>query len=103
MSYSERVADGDPGIAARRVFVQPSLYRNDLSIRLRRAVKGEVLFAAAARGRYSTDASIYQVEPIGVLVPRDESDVRIALEICNELKVPILARGAGSSQCGQTV
>jgi FAD/FMN-containing dehydrogenase/Fe-S oxidoreductase len=89
--------------AERRVFLQPSLYRNDLSIRLRRAVRGEVLFDAASRGRYSTDASIYQVEPIGVLVPRDEDDVRAALEICNELKVPILARGAGSSQCGQTV
>ncbi|HUL65037.1 MAG TPA: FAD-linked oxidase C-terminal domain-containing protein [Burkholderiaceae bacterium] len=93
----------DTASVERRVFVQPSLYRNDLSIRLRRAVKGEVLFDAASRGRYSTDASIYQVEPIGVLVPRDEGDVRIALEICNELKVPVLARGAGSSQCGQTV
>ena len=90
-------------VAERRLFVQPSLYRNDLSIRLRRAVKGEVLFDAASRGRYATDASIYQVEPVGVLVPREESDVRAALEICNQLKVPILARGAGSSQCGQTV
>jgi FAD/FMN-containing dehydrogenase/Fe-S oxidoreductase len=93
----------DTASVERRVFVQPSLYRNDLSIRLRRAVKGEVLFDAASRGRYATDASIYQVEPIGVLVPRDEGDVRMALEICNELKVPVLARGAGSSQCGQTV
>ena len=90
-------------VVERRVFVQPSLYRNDLSLRLRRAVRGEVLFDAAARGRYATDASIYQVEPVGVLVPREESDVRAALAICNELKVPVLARGAGSSQCGQTV
>ena len=55
----------DSASVERRVFVQPSLYRNDLSIRLRRAVKGEVMFDAASRGRYATDASIYQVEPIG--------------------------------------
>jgi len=75
----------------------------DLSIRLRRAVKGEVLFDAASRGRYATDASIYEVEPIGVLVPRDEDDVRAALDVCRELRVPVLARGGGSSQCGQSV
>jgi FAD/FMN-containing dehydrogenase/Fe-S oxidoreductase len=103
MNAPERVVADEPGVSARRVFFQPSRYRNDLSVRLRHAVKGEVLFDAASRGRYATDASIYQVEPLGVLVPRDEGDVRAALEICNELKVPILPRGAGSSQCGQTV
>ncbi|MFN3565430.1 MAG: FAD-binding and (Fe-S)-binding domain-containing protein [Burkholderiaceae bacterium] len=85
------------------MFLQPSLARTDLAHRLRRAVRGEVLFDAASRGRYSTDASIYQVEPIGVLIPRDEDDLRAALDICRELKVPILPRGGGSSQCGQTV
>ncbi len=89
--------------SARRMFFQPSLARSDLAHRLRRAVRGEVLFDAASRGRYSTDASIYQVEPIGVLVPKDEDDLRAALEVCRELKVPILPRGGGSSQCGQTV
>jgi len=103
MSAAARAAADDATVSARRVFFQPSRYRNDLSVRLRHAVKGEVLFDAASRGRYATDASIYQVEPIGVLVPRDEGDVRAALEICNELHVPILPRGAGSSQCGQTV
>jgi FAD/FMN-containing dehydrogenase len=62
-----------------------------------------VLFDAASRGRYSTDASIYQVEPVGVLVPRSFDDVRAALVIARAMGVPILARGAGSSQCGQTV
>ncbi|MFZ5538854.1 MAG: FAD-binding oxidoreductase, partial [Pseudomonadota bacterium] len=85
------------------MFFQPSLARTDLAHRLRRAVRGKVLFDAASRGRYSTDASIYQVEPIGVLIPRDEDDLRAALDICRELKVPILPRGGGSSQCGQTV
>ncbi len=62
-----------------------------------------MLFDAASRGRYATDASIYQVDPVGVLVPRTTDDVRAAIAVCRELKVPVLARGAGSSQCGQTV
>jgi len=71
--------------------------------RLRQAVAGEVLLDRASRGRYATDASIYQVDPIGVLVPRDDDDVAAALAVCRELRVPVLPRGAGSSQCGQTV
>jgi FAD/FMN-containing dehydrogenase/Fe-S oxidoreductase len=63
----------------------------------------EVLFDTASRGRYSTDASIYQVQPIGVVVPRSEEAARAAIAIAAEQGVPILPRGAGSSQCGQTV
>jgi len=63
----------------------------------------EVLFDTASRGRYSTDASIYQVQPIGVVVPRNEEAARAAIAIAAEQGVPILPRGAGSSQCGQTV
>jgi FAD/FMN-containing dehydrogenase/Fe-S oxidoreductase len=74
-----------------------------LAARLSRSVEGDVLFDPASRGRYSTDASIYQVDPIGVLVPKRMDDVRAALDICREMKFPVLARGAGSSQCGQTV
>jgi len=75
----------------------------DLERQLRQAVGGEVMFDAASRGRYATDASIYQVEPVGVIVPRTHADVRAAVEVCRELGVPVLPRGAGSSQCGQTV
>ena len=75
----------------------------DLARRLRAETGGEVLFDAASRGRYSTDASIYQVEPVGVFVPRTEEDVKQAIAIARELRVPILSRGAGTSQCGQTV
>ena len=76
---------------------------SSLAARLRREVDGEVLFDAASRGRYSTDASIYQVEPIGVVVPRTAEAARAAIAIAAEQGVPILPRGAGSSQCGQTV
>ena len=76
---------------------------SSLALRLRKEVDGEVLFDAASRGRYSTDASIYQIEPIGVVVPRNAEAARTAIAIAAESTVPILPRGAGSSQCGQAV
>jgi FAD/FMN-containing dehydrogenase len=74
-----------------------------LSRRLRAETQGEVLFSKGARGRYATDASIYQVMPVGVFVPRSSRDVAAAIDIARDLKVPVLPRGAGTSQCGQTV
>jgi FAD/FMN-containing dehydrogenase/Fe-S oxidoreductase len=70
---------------------------------LRKTLKGEVLFDRASRGRYSTDASIYQIEPVGVVVPRDEADLALAVDVARDAKAAILPRGAGTSQCGQTV
>jgi FAD/FMN-containing dehydrogenase/Fe-S oxidoreductase len=66
-------------------------------------LRGDVLFDSASRGRYSTDASIYQITPIGVVVPHDQADVLRALDIARDQKVAVLSRGAGTSQCGQTV
>ena len=74
-----------------------------LAARLRASIEGEVLFDRASRGRYATDASIYQIEPIGVVVPRSDTDVLAAAEIAREAGVPILPRGSGTSQSGQTV
>jgi len=74
-----------------------------LASRLRRELDAEVLFDAASRGRYSTDASIYQLQPIGVVVPRTEEAARGALALAATEGIPILPRGAGSSQCGQAV
>ncbi len=71
--------------------------------RLRRDTQGELLLSLADRGRYATDASIYQSLPLAILVPRTADDVATALAICRELKVPIVPRGGGTSQCGQTV
>jgi len=75
----------------------------DLASRLRRQVDAEIYFDRATRGRYATDASIYQVEPLGVVVPRTEEAARGAIAVAAEAGVPILPRGAGSSQCGQAV
>src|SRR5438128_4405004 len=77
--------------------------RRALAERLRRELDAEILFDAASRGRYSTDASIYQLEPIGIVMPRTEDAARGAIAIAAEEGVPLLPRGAGSSQCGQAV
>ncbi|MCC7426773.1 MAG: FAD-binding protein [Alphaproteobacteria bacterium] len=74
-----------------------------LAARLARELEGEVLFDPFSRGRYATDASIYQIEPIGVVVPRRRADVEAAIAIAREEGVPVLPRGGGTSQCGQTV
>jgi FAD/FMN-containing dehydrogenase/Fe-S oxidoreductase len=92
---------------AKRLYEQTAQTSNEvaglLAKRLRSETQGEVLFGAADRGRYATDASIYQAMPIGVLVPKQASDVEVALQICRDLNVPIVPRGGGTSQCGQTV
>jgi FAD/FMN-containing dehydrogenase/Fe-S oxidoreductase len=74
-----------------------------LEARLRRELQGEVMFDAFSRGRYATDASIYQIEPLGVVVPKGRADIAAALAIAREEGVPVLPRGGGTSQCGQTV
>src|ERR1700722_6115070 len=89
MNAERRLAAG-PGDAA-------------LAARLKAAVKGEVLFDAFSRGRYSTDASYFQIEPLGVVVARDADDIHAVLAIAREEGVPVLPRGGGTAQCGQTV
>ena len=74
-----------------------------LATRLRGELQGDVLFDAFSRGRYSTDASIYQIEPIGVVIPKSEKDILRAIHIAVDEGIPILPRGGGTSQCGQTV
>ncbi len=74
-----------------------------LETRLRRELCGEVLFSAADRARYATDASIYHVEPVGVVCPRDLDELATALAIAREEGVSVIARGGGTSQAGQTV
>jgi FAD/FMN-containing dehydrogenase/Fe-S oxidoreductase len=73
-----------------------------LARRLRAETQGEVLFDDGSRGRYATDASIYQITPVGAFVPTNDSDIATAIDIARDLKVPVLARGGGTSQCGQT-
>src|SRR5213080_3607331 len=75
----------------------------DLYCSLKSRVSGEVRFDLASRLMYSTDASIYEIEPIGVVIPRTHEDVFATMEIARDFKVPVLPRGAGTSLAGQTV
>ena len=70
---------------------------------IRSKVDGKTLFDEFSRGRYSTDASVYQIKPLGVVLPKDTNDVLNLMEYSQKNSVPLLARGGGSSQCGQTV
>ena len=81
---------------------EPVLARR-LEARLRAEVAGDVWFDRASRGMYATDASIYQIMPLGVVVPRTATDVEATIAIAREHGVPVTARGGGTSQCGQTV
>jgi len=78
---------GDPGLARA----------------LRRRLEGDIRFDRQIRALYATDASIYQLEPIGVVFPRSTEDVSATMEVARAEGLPVLPRGAGTSQCGQTV
>src|SRR5262245_34189835 len=81
----------------------PSPTSHRLAARLARELEGEVLFDRFSRGRYATDASHYQIEPVGVIVPKTDDDVRLAMAAARAEGVPVLPRGGGTSQSGQTV
>jgi FAD/FMN-containing dehydrogenase/Fe-S oxidoreductase len=75
----------------------------EIAAALRKRVEGEVRFDKYSRLLYSTDASMYEIEPIGVVIPRDKGDVEAVIEIANRFNVPVLPRGGGTALAGQTV
>jgi FAD/FMN-containing dehydrogenase/Fe-S oxidoreductase len=75
----------------------------DLRAALARELDGEVAFDAYTRHLFSTDASMYAIEPLGVVTPRHADDVVAAVAVAARFGVPVLPRGAGTSHCGQTV
>lgn len=74
-----------------------------LAARLRATIHGEVRFDAGSRALYSADASNYRQVPIGVVIPKSVDDLVAAVAVCREFDAPILARGGGTSMCGQSV
>ena len=94
--------DSPQRLAPAGTVLPPNDTTEALQRRLRAETQGELLFDTASRGRYATDASIYQIMPVGVLVPKTADDIVAALGIARELQVPVLPRGGGTSQCGQT-
>src|SRR5262245_25895094 len=65
--------------------------------------QGDARFDRLSRALYSTDASVYQIVPLGVVLPRTEEDVRAVMEACARFRVPLTARGGGTSQAGQCI
>ena len=70
---------------------------------LRGAIAGEVRFDRVTRALYSTDASVYQIEPLGVVVARTRDDIIATVRLCHEFRCPLTLRGGGTSQAGQAV
>jgi FAD/FMN-containing dehydrogenase/Fe-S oxidoreductase len=79
------------------------LKRAVLAQHLRRHIQGEVRFDPTSRHLYSTDGSIYRIEPLGVVVPRTPEDVVTVVQVAGEMGIPITARGGGTSLSGQSI
>jgi len=75
----------------------------EIAAELKKRIEGDVRFDRYSRLLYSTDASIYQIEPVGVVVPRHKGDVQAVIELANKLDVSVLPRGGGTSLAGQAV
>ena len=78
-------------------------YPPDLAEQFRREIEGEVRFDTYSKVLYSTDASVWQIEPIGVVIPKHADDVAAIGRVAARNKVPILPRGGATSLSGQTV
>src|SRR5512136_2158437 len=75
----------------------------DFVAELQKHFDGDIRLDAASRSLYSTDASIYQIEPLGVVLPKTQDDLVAAVELAAKYKIPILPRGSGSSLAGQAI
>ena len=92
-----------PMAARKAAKPQESAEYGALAARLSRDIRGDVYFDAFNRGRYATDASFYQIMPLGVVVPRTIDDALRTLAIARDEGRIVTPRGGGTSQCGQTV
>ncbi|SVB57424.1 uncharacterized protein METZ01_LOCUS210278, partial [marine metagenome] len=78
-------------------------YNTELGNELKKRLKGEVHFDRMTRALYATDASIYQMDPIGVVFPKDVEDVVNVVTFAASQDIPVLPRGGGTGLAGQTV
>ena len=78
-------------------------YPPDLAEQFRKEIEGEVRFDTYSKILYSTDASVWQMEPIGAIIPKHAEDVAAAGQVAARNKVPLLPRGGATSLSGQTV
>src|SRR5258708_35013423 len=85
------------------VQLEPRIDASALEGELRKQLEGEVRFDALSRALYSTDASVYKIRPLGVVVPKTREDIVRVVEICGRYKCTITMRGGGTSQAGRAV
>src|SRR5262245_50073994 len=81
----------------------PGSLEPDFVNELKKTFNGEIKTDLASRILYSTDASIYQIEPLGVVIPESQEELHAAVELAVKYRIPILPRGAGTSLAGQAV
>jgi FAD/FMN-containing dehydrogenase/Fe-S oxidoreductase len=93
------VETGRPVTQASEAAVDVATLRRDLEA----TISGEVRFDAVSRALYSTDASVYQIVPLGVVVPRTREDVVRVVQLCARHRCPLTMRGGGTSQAGQAI
>src|SRR5574337_1033610 len=94
---------GSKPVGTHRMPASSTTVIDDLVHDLRKRIAGEVRFDDMTKVLYSTDASIYEIEPLGVVIPRTTDDVLATVDACRRYGVPILPRGAGTSLCGQSI
>ena len=92
----------DPAVAAGNAGA-PAIDTEALRAELHQRIEGEVRFDTVSRALYSTDASVYRIEPLGVVVPRSRDDLIQLVQICAKYRCPLTMRGGGTSQAGQAI
>src|ERR1700726_1791321 len=85
------------------VQLEPRIDASALEGELRKQLEGEVRFDPVSRALYSTDASVYKIRPLGVVIPKTREDIVRVVEICGRYRCPITMRGGGTSQAGQAI
>jgi FAD/FMN-containing dehydrogenase len=88
--------------AATRLEAPTRIDSETLAAQLRLRIEGEVRFDDGDRALYATDSSNYRQVPIGIVLPRTKDDVIETIALCRRHGAPVLARGGGTSLCGQT-
>src|SRR6266478_3016385 len=90
---------GTPAPQASATRIDADAVRRELEAK----IEGEVRFDQISRALYSTDASVYQIQPLGVVIAKTREDILAALEICRRFRCPLTMRGGGTSQGGQSI
>jgi FAD/FMN-containing dehydrogenase len=82
---------------------EPAIDAAALQKELERQIEGEVRFDTISRALYSTDASVYLIRPLGVVIPKTREDIVRIVQICARFRCPVTMRGGGTSQAGQAI